>query len=114
MRQIAEWLADIGLAKYQSVFAENEIDWSLLPRLTNADLKELGLPLGPRKKLLEAIANLNSTPDPVQQAGPREAERRHLTVMFCDLVGSTELAAKLDPEDLHRVISVYQEAVVSV
>ena len=60
MRQIAEWLEAIGLAKYQSVFADDETDWSLLPKLTEADLKELGLPLGPRKKLLEAIANLDA------------------------------------------------------
>ena len=62
MREIADWLAEIGLAKYQTVFADNEIDWSLLPKLTEADLKELGLPLGPRKKLLEAVANLTAMP----------------------------------------------------
>jgi class 3 adenylate cyclase len=109
MRQIDDWLEAIGLAKYQKVFADNEIDWSLLPKLTDADLKELGLPLGPRKMLLEAIANLDATP--VATAGkPREAERRQLTVMFCDLVGSTALSQGMDPEDLRAVIRSFQDA----
>src|SRR4051794_37936980 len=103
MRQIAEWLEAIGLAKYQTVFAENEIDWSLLPRLIEADLKELGLPLGPRKKLLEAIASLDATPVATAEK-PRQAERRQLTVVFCDLVGSTALSQGMDPEDLRAVI----------
>jgi class 3 adenylate cyclase/predicted ATPase len=111
MREIADWLAEIGLAKYQTVFADNEIDWSLLPKLTEADLKELGLPLGPRKKLLEAVANLTATPTSAAAQSPREAERRHLTVMFSDLVGSTALSARMDPEDLREVMSDYQKCV---
>jgi class 3 adenylate cyclase len=111
MREIADWLAEIGLAKYQTVFADNEIDWSLLPKLTEADLKELGLPLGPRKKLLEAVANLTAMPTSAAAQGPREAERRHLTVMFSDLVGSTALSARMDPEDLREVIAAYQKCV---
>jgi SAM domain (Sterile alpha motif) len=111
MRQIAEWLEAIGLAKYQTVFADNEIDWSLLPKLTEADLKELGLPFGPRKKLLEAIAKLGATPLIASQAKPREAERRQLTVMFCDLVGSTQLSTQLDPEDMGDLIGAFQGAV---
>ncbi len=109
MRQITEWLEAIGLAKYQPVFADNEIDWALLTKLTEADLKELGLPLGPRKKLLEAIANLDAAP--VAASTGHEAERRQVTVMFSDLVGSTALSARMDPEDLREVISAYQKCV---
>jgi class 3 adenylate cyclase len=111
MREIADWLAEIGLAKYQTVSADNEIDWSLLPKLTEADLKELGLPLGPRKKLLEAVANLTAMPTSAAAQRPREAERRQVTVMFSDLVGSTALSARMDPEDLREVISAYQRCV---
>jgi len=108
MRKVAAWLDAIGLAKYQTVFAVNEIDWSLLPKLTEADLKELGLPLGPRKKLLQALAELAVTPDRI--AGkPRDAERRQLTVMFCDLVGSTALSQGKDPEDLRAIIRSFQD-----
>jgi class 3 adenylate cyclase len=89
------------LAKYQAVFADNEIDWALPPKLTEADLKELGFPFGPRKKLLEAIANL-SAPVAAPEGKPRDAERRQVTVMFSDLVGSTALSARMDPEDLRE------------
>ena len=111
MRQIAEWLDAIGLAKYQTVFADNEIDWSLLPKLTEADLKELGLPLGARKKFLEAVANLGTPTVGASADKPREAERRQVTVMFSDLVGSTALSARMDPEDLREVIAAYQKCV---
>ena len=111
MRQVAEWLDAIGLAKYQTVFADNEIDWSLLPKLTEADLKELGLPLGSRKKFLEAVANLGTPTVGAPADTPREAERRQITVMFSDLVGSTALSARMDPEDLREVISAYQKCV---
>jgi class 3 adenylate cyclase/predicted ATPase len=107
VRQIAEWLDAVGLAKYQTVFADNEIDWSLLPKLTEADLKELGLPLGARKKLLEAVAKLSTAPVAAFEGKPHEAERRQLTVMFCDLVSSTALSARLDPEDMREIISAY-------
>ena len=111
MRQIAEWLDAMGLAKYQTVFADNEIDWSLLPKLTEADLKELGLPLGARKKFLEAVANLGTPTVGASADKPREAERRQVTVMFSDLVGSTALSARMDPEDLREVIAAYQKCV---
>ncbi len=112
-RDISEWLEDLGLGKYVEVCAENEIDLNVLPHLSEGDLKELGLPMGPRKKLLAAIAEFGpSAPtlaDPAMAA--HEAERRQLTVMFCDLVGSTELSRRLDPEDLREVMRRYQDAV---
>jgi class 3 adenylate cyclase len=114
MHSVVDWLISLGLAKYQALFAENEIDWAVLPRLTDADLKDLGLPLGPRKKLLDAIATLGAgVPGGPVTDLPRDAERRHLTVMFCDLVGSTPLATALDPEDLRPLLTAYQEAVAT-
>ena len=104
---VAAWLRGLGLERYEPTFRENEIDWDVLPELTESDLEKLGLPLGPRKKLLKAIAALSTEATAVAlEAVPspgtatREAERRQLTVLFCDLVGSTELSARLDPEDL--------------
>jgi class 3 adenylate cyclase len=115
---IAAWLRELGLERYEPVFRDNEIDWEILPELTDGDLEKLGLPLGPRKKLLKAIAGLSGKPTAVSTevaSGPRpvapEAERRQLTVLFCDLVGSTELSARLDPEDMSAVIRAYQNAV---
>jgi SAM domain (Sterile alpha motif) len=106
---VAAWLRDLGLKRYEPTFRENEIDWDVLPELTESDLEKLGLPLGPRKKLLKAIAALptetravGTDPMPSSETTTREAERRQLTVLFCDLVGSTELSARLDPEDLRR------------
>jgi class 3 adenylate cyclase len=109
--QIQEWLANLGLAKYAKAFTENEIDFSVLRHLGEDDLKELGLPMGPRKKLLAVIAEFGVPESgPVTVDGPaRAAERRQLTVMFVDLVGSTELAGRLDPEALREVILAYQE-----
>jgi class 3 adenylate cyclase/predicted ATPase len=115
---IAAWLRELGLERYEPVFRDNEIDWEILPELTDGDLEKLGLPLGPRKKLLKAIAGLSGKPTAISTEvapGPRpvapEAERRQLTVLFCDLVGSTELSARLDPEDMSAVIRAYQNAV---
>ena len=115
---IAAWLRELGLERFEPVFRDNEIDWEVLPELTDADLEKLGLPLGPRKKLLKAIAGLSGKPTAVSTEVapcPRpvapEAERRQLTVLFCDLVGSTELSARLDPEDMSAVIRAYQSAV---
>jgi class 3 adenylate cyclase/predicted ATPase len=115
---IAAWLRELGLERYEPVFRENEIDWEVLPDLTEADLEKLGLPLGPRKKLLRAVPGLsrNATTALIEAASspravPPEAERRQLTVLFCDLVGSTELSARLDPEDMSTVIRAYQNAV---
>ena len=118
---VAAWLRDLGLERYKLTFRENEIDWDVLPELTESDLERLGLPLGPRKKLLKAIAALateaigvalEAVPSPGTTT--REAERRQLTVLFCDLVGSTELSARLDPEDLREVIGKYQDACAEV
>src|SRR6478735_6536791 len=113
MRGITEWLASIGLEEYAQRFAENAIDLSVVRDLTEQDLKELGVLLGHRRKMLRAIAELDGVaPAPTETATepvPRdESERRHLTVMFCDLVGSTALSERLDPEDVWRVTASYQ------
>ena len=120
--EIAEWLHSLGLARYSEAFAENAVDWAILQKLTSDDLKEIGVAaVGHRRKLLEAIAALGEAvpastanlPPSATAAPPRveEAERRQLTVMFCDLVGSTPLAARLDPEDLREVIGAYHRTV---
>jgi class 3 adenylate cyclase/predicted ATPase len=113
---IEAWLQGLGLERYVPVFRDNEIDWEVLPELTEADLATLGLPLGPRRKLLKSIAGLRQdalpSPAPVS-ATAQEAERRQLTVMFCDLFGSTALAARLDPEDLREVIGAYHRCVAA-
>ena len=117
---VGAWLRDLGLAQYEALFRDNEIEADVLVDLTESDLEKIGLPLGPRKRVLKAIANLDATvasSSPVVVAGsaartPAEdaAERRQLTVMFCDLVGSTALSAGLDPEDMRQVIRAYQNA----
>src|SRR6516165_1762447 len=106
---IAAWLRRLGLERYVSTFRDNEIDWGVLPKLTSDDLREIGVvAIGHRRRLLDAIAALASEPPPAPDSpGRADAERRQLTVMFCDLVGSTELSARLDPEDLREVISAY-------
>ena len=120
MLDVARWLAEQGLGHHAEAFAENGIAGDILRELTDADLKELGLNLGDRKRLLKAIAALD--PEAAQHrvesakpitapAAPREAERRQLTVMFVDLVGSTALSATLDPEDMREVIRAYQNTV---
>jgi class 3 adenylate cyclase len=120
MLDVARWLAELGLGHHAEAFAENGVAGDVLRDLTDADLKELGLNLGDRKRLLKAIAALaaGSTdaraeiPEPAAGlALPREAERRQLTVMFVDLVGSTALAGRLDPEDMREVLRVYQNTV---
>jgi len=117
MVDVSRWLADQGLGHHAEAFAENGIGGDILRELTDADLKELGLNLGDRKRLLRAIATLDAEPtqdraEPTEQtttpAVAREAERRQLTLMFVDLVGSTELSARLDPEDLGEVMRRYQ------
>jgi predicted ATPase/class 3 adenylate cyclase len=114
---IPAWLAGLGLARYTATFLDAELTSDVLPELTEADLEKLGLPLGPRKRLLRAIAALGSEhhPDPADANGspqpsatpPRDAERRQLTVLFIDLVGSTALSAQLDPEDMREIVSAY-------
>src|SRR5215471_593552 len=116
MRTIAEWLASLGLSDYAQRFAENNVDASVLRDLTDQDLTELGVSLGHRRKMLRAIAALNGAAlEPAETATepvPRdEAERRQLTVMFCDLVGSTALSGRLDPEDMWGVIASYHACI---
>ena len=118
---VASWLRDLGLQRYEATFRENDVDAELLPNLTADDLKELGITsLGHRRRLLEAIAALRlegtQTDDPahISPAPPTNptgsvssettGERRQLTVMFCDLVGSTALSEKLDPEELRSLL----------
>jgi predicted ATPase/class 3 adenylate cyclase len=117
MGDFDEWLERLGLSRHRAVFAEHDIDREILPDLTDQDLEKLGLSLGHRKKLLRAIAELGrpeSGPQREPEPAPRAAERRQLTVLFCDLVGSTELAGQLDPEDLRDVMGAYQAACAQV
>src|SRR6202048_928221 len=117
--EVGEWLRSIGLEQSEPAFRANEIDARVLPSLTAEDLKDLGVTLvGHRRRLLDAIAALVAeVPAAVVTAASREtpprvdAERRQLTVMFSDLVGSTELSTRLDPEDLREVIGAYHGAV---
>lgn len=120
MTDIAAWLEQLGLTKYAPIFSENELEPADLSELSEDDLKEIGLPLGPRRRILKAIRALNardrvpkeSTGDDAADAYIRvEAERRQLTVMFCDLVGSTALSQKLDPEDYREIIMSFHKAV---
>src|SRR6185503_12893645 len=112
---ISEWLASLGMSEYAQRFADNRIDdVSILRDLTDQDFKDIGVPLGHRRKMLRAIAEMAGTAStqikstPASEPKPRDdAERRQLTVMFCDLVGSTALSARLDPEDLRGIIAAY-------
>jgi class 3 adenylate cyclase/predicted ATPase len=122
---VAVWLRSLGFGRYEAAFRENDIDDTLLPRLTAEDLKELGVSsLGHRRKLLDAIAALcpdagvaepaaaaETTPTTQSVSAEERAERRQVTVMFSDLVGSTALSARMDPEDLREIISAYQKCV---
>jgi len=118
MQQIADWLEKLGMSEYAQRFAENGIDFSVIPHLTDQDLKDIGVLLGHRRKMLAAIAGLagvaSATSEPTVGQEPKTqdaAERRQVTVMFSDLVGSTALSARMDPEDLREVISAYQKCV---
>ena len=122
---VGDWLRSLGLGQYDAAFRDNEIDGAVLSRLTVDDLKDLGVAaVGHRRKILSAIEELNlasagpdevaraplsRSPSPADAARDR-AERRQLTVMFCDLVGSTPLSARLDPEDMRQVVRAYQDA----
>ena len=132
MQQISDWLDQLGMAEYAQCFAENRIDFSVLPDLTDQDLEKMGVILGDRRKILRAIAALNgtppaaapaaspaayapvkpaATPPPQQRAGAEAAgERRYLTVMFCDLVGSTAISAQLDAEEWRDLVGAYLDA----
>jgi SAM domain (Sterile alpha motif)/Adenylate and Guanylate cyclase catalytic domain len=116
-QQLREWLGILGMSEYAKCFAENDVDLTVLPHLTDHDLKELGVSLGHRRKMLAAIAGRTDTveapPPPPTETKPPDstAERRQVTVMFCDLVGSTALSTRMDPEDLREVIAAYQKCV---
>ncbi len=121
MDDIGKWLQRNGLGRYVDAFAENEVDLDALPHLTEDDLKEMGVALGPRRKLLAAIAALEAASEPTSPdedteliSSTSEAERRQLTVLFVDLVGSTALSGQLDPEDMREVITSYQNLVAGV
>jgi class 3 adenylate cyclase len=119
MDEMAQWLSRIGLGDYASVFQENDIDFEVLPDLTEAELETLGLSLGHRKKLMRAITALGAdAPESTKIAAPGaltrdEADRRQLTIMFVDLVGSTELSTSLDPEVMRELIQSYRNAVAA-
>jgi len=117
------WLRSLGLEQYEAIFRDNAIDATVLPDLTDQDLEKLGVLLGHRRKLLRAIANLETVkrddgalPAVVPAAAPAQdpAERRQITVMFSDLVDSTALAGSMDPEDLREIISAYQKCVTDI
>ena len=115
---IADWLRGLGLARYEAAFRENEVDFQVLPKLKEEDLKELGVgSVGHRRKLLAAIAELSGpagAPGEKARLAPTpdaaDAERRQLTVLVSDLVGSTALTVRLDPEDMRGVIAAYNRA----
>src|SRR6516165_10799858 len=123
MQQIADWLHKLGLGQYAQRFAENDISFVILSDLSDQDLEKIGVAsLGHRRLLLRAIAELkivdkgtptatSAAPAPAASRKADTAERRQVTVMFSDLVGSTALSARMDPEDLREVISAYQECV---
>ena len=123
MQQIAEWLETLGMSEYAERFAESDIDIDVLSELTDHDFDRLGVSLGHRRKIMRAIREFAASPvltvterpasaATVTQATPSDtAERRQVTVMFSDLVGSTALSARMDPEDLREVISAYQKCV---
>src|SRR5512136_2012022 len=119
---VGGWLRNLGLGQYESAFIENAIDTDVLPELTEGDLEKLGIPLGHRKRLIKALkAMAGGSPSalitsevgekaPSNSPPMAAAERRHLTVMICDLVGSTALSARLDPEDMGAVLDAFQAA----
>ena len=117
---VGGWLRSLGLGQYEALFRASEIDADILRELTDVDLKELGVPLGHRKRLLRAIVGLavaetSAAPAASTGAKPHDvAERRQLTVMFCDLVGSTALSTRFDPEELREEIRAYQNTVSGV
>ena len=129
MQQIADWLEKLGMSEYAQRFAENRIDFSILPDLTDQDLEKLGVVLGDRRKMLRAIAGMAGVPaalapaapvtthvtqepaaSPVSATAEATGERRYLTVMFCDLVGSTSISAQLDAEEWRDLVSAYLDA----
>ena len=121
MPDVERWLGELGLRQYAQAFLDNGVDWQALHHLTEQDLRDLGVLLGHRQLLLAAIARLagqqaRAAPAPAGSVGPagEEAERRQLTVMFCDLVGSTELSARLDVEDYRDLIRTFHETCAAI
>jgi class 3 adenylate cyclase len=122
MKQIADWLEKLGMSEYAQRFADNGIDISVLRYLTDQDLKDIGVLLGHRRKMLAAISELTGATPVASDAAAVEAqpkiqdsaERRQVTVMFSDLVGSTALSARMDPEDLREVIAAYHKCVAGI
>ena len=114
---VGGWLKGLGLGRHEALFRASDIDADILPELTDVDLKELGVPLGHRKRLLRAISGLAAAeilavPSASTGATPQDAaERRQLTVMFCDLVGSTPLSRRFDLEDLREIVGAYHRCV---
>ena len=107
---VGSWLRSLGLGQYEAAFRDNAVDAEVLPELADGDLEKLGVLLGHRKRLLKAIAELASADKiapPTSLAPSTTAERRPITVMFCDLVGSTSLASKLDAEDWRNLVNAY-------
>jgi hypothetical protein len=118
---VGDWLRGVGLGQYEAVFRDNGIDAEVLPDLTDADLEKLGVLLGHRRRLLKAIAGRSvsavepSPPSTMISRPPADvAERRQVTVMFCDLVGSTAMSARLDPEDMRAIIGAYHKRCASL
>ena len=112
---VAEWLRKLGLQQYEPAFRENDVDAQVLPRLTAEDLISIGVTsVGHRRRLLDAIAELAAEASPAPAPPRADAERRQLTVLFCDLVGSTPLSARLDPEDLRGIIGAYHRCVTEI
>ena len=129
---VGAWLRELGLEQYEAAFRANDVDAEVLPTLTADDFKDMGITsIGHRRRLLEAIAALRSKAGALEVLAPSSpappidpstqpevsettAERRPLSVMFCDLVGSTALSARLDPEDLREVIRAYQACVATI
>jgi hypothetical protein len=126
MEDLSVWLGRLGLDRYARLFAENEVDFEILLDLSEQDLDQLGIPFGPRKKLLKALAERKNAVHRISEgdasektsvppiASSPEGERRQLTVMFCDLVSSTAMSERMDPEELRGVIRAYQESAAKV
>jgi len=111
--QVRDWLTGVGMSQYAELFEQNRIGADVLSDLTDRDLQDLGIPLGDRKRLLKAIGGAAPSPGPTASVAPAahpEAERRQLTVLFCDLVGYTALASRLDPEVLQGIVRQYEDA----
>src|SRR5215468_9862501 len=116
MQQVTDWLEKLGMSEYAEHFSENDIDFSILPELTDQDLEKIGVTsLGHRRKILKAIAALDgpvaaAAPEPPIGSAEATGERRYLTVMFCDLVGSTAISAQLDAEEWRDLVGAYLDA----